>query len=328
MESFVTLSHRAQVGRLKRLAAAALAEYDLPGARLALLAHRFNTTFQVRDAGGNRYVLRIIRPGKSTVAEVQSELSWLVALRRDTDLVVPDPVPTRTRGLLTVAGAPGVPEPRICTLFRWVPGHFVRARLMPQHLEQVGRLTARLHDHAQSFQLPPGFTRPRIDDIPATRAAVVPLVAGVRPPRDVALVEAALDRVAATLDGLTHGREGYGLIHSDLHQWNYLFHHGQIHLLDFDDCGFAPFLYDLAVTTFEIEEHPHFPALRAALLASYGARRPLPPDPESILTTLTQLRRIQNLVWDIGLQDDVYMRDRWQQIVTGGMDRLRAFMTG
>ncbi len=327
MESFTALSHRAQVRRLKRLAAAALANYGLPGARLAPLVHAFNTTFQVTDAGGNRYALRITRPGKSTVTEVQSELTWLVALHRETDLVVPDPVPTRAGTLLTVASATGVPEPRICVLFRWVPGRFVRQRLLPHHLEQVGRLTAQLQDHAQGFQPPPGFTRKRIDDLPATRAAVVPLVAGVRPPSDVALVEAALDRVTTTLDGLGHGPDAYGLIHSDLHQWNYLFHHGQVHLLDFDDCGYAPFLYDLAVTAFEVEASPHFPALRAALLSGYGATRPLPPDPETVLTTLTQLRRIQNLVWDIGLQGDVYVRDHWQQIVTTALDQLRAFLT-
>ncbi len=91
--------------------------------------------------------------------------------------------------------------------------------------------------------------------------------------------------------------------------------------------NYAPFLYDLAVTTFEVEQEPRFPALRAALLSGYGATRPLPPDPETVLTTLTQLRRIQNLVWDIGLQGDVYGRDHWQQIVTTGLDRLRAFMT-
>jgi Ser/Thr protein kinase RdoA (MazF antagonist) len=308
------------------MAAVALAEYDLPGARLAPLAHAFNTTFQVTDSGGDRYALRITRPGKSIAAEVQSELAWLVALNRETDLVVPEPVPTRAGELLVVAAAPGVPEPRICALFHWVPGRFVRARLMPRHLEQVGRLTARLQDHAQNFQSPPGFTRPRIDDIPAKRAAVVPLVAEVRPPGDVAVVEAALDRVAATLDGLGNSPDSYGLIHSDLHQWNYLFHQGQIHLLDFDDCGYAPFLYDLAVTTFEVEHYPYFPALRAALLAGYGFARPLPPEPESVLATLSQLRRIQNLVWDIGLKDDVYARDHWQQIVTAGLDRLRAFL--
>jgi Ser/Thr protein kinase RdoA (MazF antagonist) len=324
MESFTAVSPRAQVSRLRRLAAAALAEYDLPGARLAPPVHAFNTTFRVTDAGGDRYALRITRPGKSTLAEVRSELAWLVALRRDTDLMVPDPVPTRVGALLTVAGAPGVPEPRICVLFRWVPGRFARAGLRPRHLERVGRLTARLQDHAQSFRPPPGFTRPRIDDIPATRAAVTPLVAAVRPPADVALVEVALDRVAAALAGLGDGPDAHGLIHSDLHQWNYLFHRGRVHLLDFDDCGYAPFLYDLAVTAFEMEDHPRFPALRAALLAGYGAARPLPPDPEAVLSTLSHLRRIRNLVWDIGLRGDEFGRDRREQLVATLLDRLRA----
>ena len=62
--------------------------------------------------------------------------------------------------------------------------------------------------------------------------------------------------------------------------------------------------------------------------ACSGATRPVPPDPESVLTTLTQLRRIQNMVWDIGLQGDVYMRDRWQQMVTSGLDRLQAYLSG
>src|SRR3954451_21980781 len=233
MDTFTELSHRAQVVRLKRLAAAALAEYDLPGARLAPLVHKFNTTFKVTDAAGNLYALRITRPGKSGVAETRSELQWLEALHRDTDLVVPDPVPTRAGELLTLASAPGVPEPRICALFRWVPGRFVQARLMPHHLEKVGRFMARLQDHAQGWKRPPGFTRPRIE-VASIRGKAVPLVALVRPPEDVARVEAALDRIAITMEGLGRGPDAYGLIHCDLHEWNYLFDKGEMHLLDFD----------------------------------------------------------------------------------------------
>ncbi|MBA3251044.1 MAG: hypothetical protein H0T66_12235 [Geodermatophilaceae bacterium] len=41
---------------------------------------------------------------------VRSELTGLAALRRDTDLVVPEPVRTRNGDLLAVASAPGVPR--------------------------------------------------------------------------------------------------------------------------------------------------------------------------------------------------------------------------
>ena len=44
---------------------------------------------------GKRYVLRIHRAGTPTVESVGAELAWLAALRRDTALEVPAPVPTR-----------------------------------------------------------------------------------------------------------------------------------------------------------------------------------------------------------------------------------------
>src|SRR5215207_11187140 len=122
MRSFADLGQRGQVGRLKQLAQAALEQYDLDIARLTPLVHAENTTFRLDGADGARYVLRITRPGKNTLEGVRSEMNWLAALRRDTDLSVPEPVPTRDGALLTVAAAPGLPTPHICTLLRWVEG--------------------------------------------------------------------------------------------------------------------------------------------------------------------------------------------------------------
>ena len=93
--AFEALPRRTQIGRLRRLAKIALAGYDLPPARLTLIAHLFNTTFRVDTATGQPYGLRIHRAGTPTVDTVGSELAWLAALRRDTTLQVPDPVPTR-----------------------------------------------------------------------------------------------------------------------------------------------------------------------------------------------------------------------------------------
>src|SRR4051812_14230964 len=100
------LSRRSQISRWRRLAETALAAYDLPAPQLTLIAHRFNTTFQVDTATGERYVLRIHRAGTPTVASVGAELAWLAALRRDIDLEVPDPVPTRNGTLLREVATP------------------------------------------------------------------------------------------------------------------------------------------------------------------------------------------------------------------------------
>ncbi|MER3442585.1 MAG: hypothetical protein C4333_00045 [Meiothermus sp.] len=119
---FAQLSHRAQVLRLRWLARAALEHYDLEVRRLALLRHSYNTIFRVWAADGQRYVLRVNLPGVRRLEQIRAEMAWLAALRRNTGLQVPRPMPNRSGELVTTAHAPGVPEPRHCALFGWLSG--------------------------------------------------------------------------------------------------------------------------------------------------------------------------------------------------------------
>lgn len=176
MRPFADISYDAQVKRLKRLALLALLNYDLGEVQLVRLGHGENTTFRVEEVAlsvhqsdkclsskTQWYVLRIHRPGNHSLAAIRSELLWLSTLRRDTDLVVPEPVPSKDGSLFTVVETEGVPQPRCCVLFRWIPGRFLNAGLSPLALGRVGTLMARLHQHAQQFTLPEGFVRPRLD---------------------------------------------------------------------------------------------------------------------------------------------------------------------
>src|SRR5262245_40342189 len=142
MRPFETLTHRGQVRRLRRLAVKALTAYPIDELRLTPLIHEDNTTFRVDSANGERYVLRIHRHSRKTPAEVRSEMLWLAALRQETELVAPVPVPTRDGDLVTIASVAEVPEPRICVLLRWVSGRFLDAELTPAHLERVGAFMA------------------------------------------------------------------------------------------------------------------------------------------------------------------------------------------
>lgn len=57
-------------------------------------------------------MLRVHRPDGPTTAVVGSELAWLAALRQETELAAPAPLPNRDGDLLTVAAHPGVLQPR------------------------------------------------------------------------------------------------------------------------------------------------------------------------------------------------------------------------
>jgi len=287
----------------------------------------------VEAAEGGPYVMRIHRATgvdghpRRTAAEIRSEMEWLAALRRDTDLVVPEPVRTRDGALLTTVEVDGVPDPRLCVLFHWVDGRFVNRGLTPKHLWRVGVLVARLHEHVTSQFVPAeGFTRSVMDDLSTEMVdSYTSMLAEVCPREDVELVEAAIGQMRRVQDALGSGSDAFGLIHADLHQWNYLFHRGEVHAIDFDDCGWGHFVYDIAVALSELEHKPHYPQLRAALLEGYRSVRPLSAEHESLLSTFIAFRTMVLMLWFIEERNHPAFT-RWQEEVDYGLKTLRAFI--
>jgi Ser/Thr protein kinase RdoA (MazF antagonist) len=340
MKPFTTLTKRGQVARLKRMAEAALPAFGVEAARVVPLQHFGNTTYRIEATDGSRYVLRVQRPNLHSIEEVRSEVAWLAALRRDTNLSVPEPMPTADGDLLTVVTVEGVPEPRTCVLFRWMDGRFVDAGLQPRHLERVGGFTARLHDHAAGWTPPPGFQRRRVENLfdvvldpvdPLSDAVVTASqerVGTLFSPEDGALVAAALHRVRAMMAELDQAGQAFGLIHADLHQWNYLFSHYAVRAIDFDDCGYGYFLYDLAVTLSPSNIHyrADYPVFRAALLKTYGRNRSLPANPERCIETFLIFRRVQLMMWALESRDEPAFAS-WREDCADDLRKLRVDMT-
>ena len=90
----------------------------------------------------------------------------------------------------------------------------------------------------------------------------------------------------------------FGLIHSDLSFGNVLFTTDEVLPIDFDDCGFGYYLYDLAVILAGPWERPGFQQRRDALLLGYREICELPNEHLNLIPTFMAMRASSLGQWD------------------------------
>ncbi|WP_332692115.1 phosphotransferase enzyme family protein [Devosia sp.] len=272
---------------------------QLDGGTARLINHSENQTFQIDTASQGSFMLRVHRTGYQSRASIESELIWLLALRRDTTLVIPEPVPGHD-GQLLQAFSTDKGE-RLAVLFRHVPG---REPTPDSNLGDLfvtlGGYAAIMHNHVTTWQRPATFQRQVwqaatiLDaDGPWGDWRVAPGVNETNRPVLDRLDSALWRRLAE----YGTGPDRYGLIHADMRLGNLLVDGDRVTLIDFDDCGFCWFTYDFAAAISFHETNPAIPALKAAWLDGYRSVRPLSAEDVAAIDSMVMLRRMALLAW-------------------------------
>jgi len=304
VKNYSDLTYRGQVQRLRRLVETALGEYGLAGSTLKFIQHAENATFDVRSNGraGGRFLARVHRPEYHTVPEIRSEMMWLKALSADTGLHVPRPRPNIHGDTVTVIDDAGVPGPRPMVLLEWMPGRIREEGHRPVQLRRLGRLMAQLHEHASTWNPPAGFCRGewRWDGLFGKDFGVglsEQELWDTVPDKGRKVMREAAEIARATMRKLGTGHDVYGLIHADLHLGNLVFAGNSIKPIDFDDCGYGYWLYDLAVIIDDLHGRPESTALLQALLDGYEEVRRLSRDQLDYLDDFVAARRVSLALW-------------------------------
>jgi Ser/Thr protein kinase RdoA (MazF antagonist) len=272
------------------LIARALAVYGLPSdTSLTLLNRSENETWRAGPL-----ILRLHRQGYHAKSEIASELAWLTALQDLPGLNAVKPV-AGAQGLVTEV------EGRFLVAFAPIGGQELQpGDDLARWFAPLGEITARLHLHARQWTPPPGFTRKRWD---------VETILGPNPhwghwrqaqgldPQGEALLARATDRLAATLNAYGTGPETFGLIHADLRLANLMVDGDRLTAIDFDDCGFGWWAYDLAAALSFYETDPRLPDLIARWVEGYTRIAPLRPEDRAMIPSLIFLRRVLLTAW-------------------------------
>lgn len=268
--------------------------------KIELLKNSENLTFSVFAPTGTA-ILRVNRPFYHTEEELRAELRWMELIRRDGAVAVPEVYAGKDGNLLQSFVSPQSGTRYFCSLFSFLPGKTVRELHGQELLEKtagIGAIAASLHRQAQencevdrlprfswdfenllgpnarwgSWREYPGLTA---DDRNLFREAVI--------------------RIGHRLENYGKGPSRYGLIHSDLHLSNVIADGDALQVIDFDDCGYGWFLYDLGCSLVEYSEN--LPALTKAWLSGYQTKRSLTKEDRNEIPTFLLLRRIVRLAW-------------------------------
>ena len=222
--------------------------------RATLINLSENHTYRI-DAPAGATVLRLHRPGYQTAVSIESELAWLQALARDTDLPVVRPLVGRDGRLVQqVAG-------RNAVLFAFEAGR-EPVTGSASLFRILGAFAAKAHRHVTTWHPPAEFSRPTWSA--STMLDSDGLWGDWRQAPGVAPMRSILDVVSETLrhDLAAYGQspDRFGLIHADMRLANLLVDGPRNVLLDFDDCGFGWFMYDFAAALSFIDTGPTSPS--------------------------------------------------------------------
>jgi Ser/Thr protein kinase RdoA (MazF antagonist) len=296
MKPYNQLTFRGQILRLRQLCIEALKDYPIDVARVRYLTTESTTMFRVDARDGQKYVIRLYSELDSSLAENQTEMFWLSALARDTDLHVTQPVARTDGEYLTFVSVAGIPGERRCALYKWVPGVQLEKYISPRTYRQLGVIMAKLHNHAESLSLPAHIRPKRWDKVfyyPDEPVVYnTPEYSHLFTPEQIDTMDRAIAYVNPFLANLYRERGRPFIIHADLHFWNVHIYRGALYVIDFEDIVLGYPLHDIAICLYYLRNDENYAALAEAFQSGYATGREWPSFSRNDLGTLWMGRMV------------------------------------
>ncbi len=222
--------------------------YGFSVEKLDIIVGGFENFMFKHDTPEGRFVVRVTPPGHKTPSEVKAEMDWLEYLSAN-DAPVVRVFPSRAGNLVETAETNEGPVSVAC--FEWAPGRIVtKKNFSPELFQTWGEAVGLLHRLTKNYT-PSSESPERIqwhDDEYLNRALI---------PSDQDMVLQRFDSLMDYFKNKPTTRDSFGLIHQDVHQDNLFLDGEHLTVLDFDDCVYGFFVFDIAnALGFSIWEKP------------------------------------------------------------------------
>lgn len=267
---------------------------------VSLLKYSENIIYKVAFKTAEPVVFRIHRLGYHTERELESELIWMNEIARDTDISLP----------VIYAGRDGrflqklvLPDGTVfnCSVISFLYGKAVgelKGERLIAKMRDIGEMTAKLHLQSINRDNSVRLERPHWD---CESFFGENAVWGhwqdysLLTESDRVLFSKCETLIKQKLAHYGKARDRYGIIHADMHFFNIITDGEKDQLIDFDDCGWGYYLYDLGCSL--VTYSAALPELTAAWLEGYEKIRKLSDGDKKMLPLFLLLRRIVRLAW-------------------------------
>ncbi len=276
-------------------------DYDLmDNPEISLIKFSENIICQVTE-NELKLVLRINRSGYHTMEELENELIWITEIKKQTDINtatiykgINDKVIQQFKSKAGITYTYSVQS-----FVKGISIKELKNENLYSQLENVGKIAAKLHKMEENNPHNKETFKRFAWDIEDTLSENARWGCYLKFPDmtsdDRIIFKKAADKIEARLKKYGRGIDRYGLIHADLHSENLLADDDKISLIDFDDCGFSWYLYDLAGAI--SQQSKNLKEMTAAYLKGYETIRSLSPEDKAEIETFILLRRLVRLGW-------------------------------
>lgn len=260
---------------LTRVAAAAATRFlGEPALTLRPLRLVENGVFEIETAAHNRFALRVHRHGFRTKKQIESELAFMGHLAsRGTR--TPQPVAGLGGHFVQTVWDDDAGVEQLCSMMAWIDG--VQLDDLPPEvgLPMLGEAMAKTHDGAQSFRPPAEFDRLTWDvaGLVGPDAVLGDYRKVLMSTSERELFDRAAESIASAAIHYGTGADRFGLIHGDWLENNAMHNELGCHVIDFDDCGWGWFVFDMVTSAYRGKYVFDDPVWADLLLSGYRRHR-------------------------------------------------------
>ena len=302
--AFDLLSYRQKIIKFKKLVEKAiqLNYKKIQIKRTKFIHYGENATFKVTDQSNESYLVRVCREDYHSSQALNEELSWLSRLSSSTALQVPVPVVNNKKKLFSQVALLPYFKPTNIVIFKWAEGRFIEKKFLLSHARQLGELMARLHLNTKNYNV----KHRRYWDADGLLSSKAKL-------GDLNSLELTKSqrKIIFSLQASVYKKlkkyqqkfpDKMGLIHADMHTGNFFFNKKGIVTIDFDDCGFGFYAYDLAIPIMVLNRIKSLSSLerkslKQALLSEYRKHCNFSAEDEKMIEVCIYARNLTLLTW-------------------------------